>query len=79
MNNTSQGILTPMSDMSRAKFDFSGYNADEFRKKKPKSPERPILIKEEEDMEIFMTDTTQDPKVSDFELKNAESADVARV
>ena len=68
-----------MSDMSRAKFDFSGYNPDEFRKKKPKSPERPIIMKVEEDLEIFMTDTTKDPKAADFELKNAESADQARV
>jgi hypothetical protein len=31
------------------------------RKKKDLVPERKTLIKKEEDMEIFMTDTTEDP------------------
>ena len=48
------GIPTPLgSDMSRAKFDFSGYDPKVMRKKKEELPERPIWKKVEEDMETF--------------------------
>ena len=73
------GIPTPLgSDMSRAKFDFSGYDPKAARKKKDETPDVKVLKKVEDDMEIFMTDTTEDPSVSDFEKKNIESSDVAR-
>jgi len=39
--------------MSRAKFDFSGYDPKKFRKQKMPSPERKIIKIEEDDMEIF--------------------------
>lgn len=64
----SKGIPTPLgSDMGRARFDFSGYDPAQFRKKKPPSPERKVIKKIEEDMEIFMTDTTENPHCADFE------------
>lgn len=42
--------------MSRAKFDFSGYDPERMRKKKAPSPERKVIVKLEEDMEIFTSD-----------------------
>lgn len=42
--------------MSRAKFDFSGYDAQAHRQKKPKSPERKVIKKIEEDAEVFMSE-----------------------
>ena len=61
------GIPTPMgSDMSRAKFDFSGYDPEAMRKKKPKSPERKVIHKVEDDVEIFVSDFTDDPSAPDF-------------
>lgn len=73
------GIPTPLgSDMSRAKFDFSGYDAAQFRKKKDPSPERPVITKVEDDMEIFMSDTRADPDAVDLDKRNAKSAAQAR-
>ena len=67
--------ITPLgSDMSRAKFDFSGYDPDAVRKKRPASPERKVLKKVEEDQEIFTTDHSADPSVPDLEKKNQESS-----
>jgi hypothetical protein len=52
------GIPTPLgSDMSRAKFDFTGYDPAMMRKKKAPSPERKVVVKQEDDMEVFVTDT----------------------
>jgi hypothetical protein len=49
------GIPTPMgSDISRAKFDFSGYNPDAMRKKKPPSPKVNVVMKDEDDMEVLI-------------------------
>lgn len=42
--------------MSRAKFDFSGYDPNAMRKKKAPSPERKVIKKVEEDMEVFMSE-----------------------
>ena len=39
--------------MSRAKFDFSGYDPEAHKKQKPPSPKVKITVKEEEDMEVF--------------------------
>ena len=51
------GIPTPLgSDMSRAKFDFSGYDPERMRKRKPPSPERKVIVKVDEDMEIYTSD-----------------------
>ena len=51
------GIPTPLgSDMSRAKFDFSGYDPNQHKKKKAKSPTRKVTVRVEDDMEIFTTD-----------------------
>jgi len=73
------GIPTPLgSDMSRAKLDFSGYDPKAMRKKKEQSPDVKVLKKVEDDMEIFMTDTTENPSVSDFDKKNIESSEAAR-
>jgi hypothetical protein len=45
------GIPTPLgSDMSRAKFDFSGYDPKEMRKKKAPSPVRKVKIEDDNDM-----------------------------
>ena len=58
--------------MSRAKFDFSGYDPKEFRKKKePDQPLRPIVKMEAEDCEIIVTDAAQDD-FSDLEAINAK-------
>lgn len=57
------GIPTPLgSDMSRAKFDFSGYDPKKFRKQKEKSPERKVIKKEEGDMEVFVSDFGTNPE-----------------
>jgi hypothetical protein len=73
------GIPTPLgSDMSRAKFDFSGYDPAVMRKKKEPSPERKVITKIEEDMEVFITDTREDPDAVDLDKRNAESASAAR-
>jgi hypothetical protein len=51
------GIPTPLgSDMSRAKFDFTGYDPAMMKKKKEASPPRKVVIKQEDDMEVFTTD-----------------------
>ena len=73
------GIPTPLgSDMSRAKFDFSGYDPAVMRKKKEPSPARKVITKIEEDMEVFITDTREDPDAVDLDKRNAESAEAAR-
>ena len=65
------GIPTPLaSDMSRAKFDFSGYDPKAMRKQKEPSPERKITKKVEEDMEIFMTDISDKPETANLEKLN---------
>lgn len=62
------GIPTPLaSDMSRAKFDFSGYDPKAMRKQKEPSPVRKITKKVEEDMEIFMTDISDKPETANLE------------
>lgn len=69
------GIPTPLgSDMSRAKFDFSGYDPKKFRKQKEKSPERKVIKKEEGDMEVFVSDFGSNPEKVDLERKNDESS-----
>ena len=69
------GIPTPLgSDMSMKKFDFSGYDPTARRKKKAQSPARKVLIKQEDDMEVFVTDTTENPDQGDLDKKNQESA-----
>jgi hypothetical protein len=51
------GIPTPLgSDMSRAKFDFSGYDPAMMKRNKASSPDRKVIIKQEDDMEVFVTD-----------------------
>lgn len=73
------GIPTPLgSEISRTKLDFSGYDPKLMRKKKEEPPDVKVLKKEEDDMEIFMTDTTENPSVSDFDSKNIESSELAR-
>jgi hypothetical protein len=63
--------ITPLgSDMSRAKFDFSGYDPEAHRKKKPHSPERKVIKKIEEDQEIFITDHSTEPNAADIDKKN---------
>ena len=48
------------------------------RKKKEPSPERKVITKIEEDMEVFITDTREDPDAVDLDKRNAESASAAR-
>lgn len=68
-------IITPLgSDMSRAKFDFSGYDPNAHRKKKPKSPERRVIKKVEEDIEVFMSENVQNPDDVDLDQKNDSSS-----
>jgi len=72
-------LPTPMgSDFSRAKFDFSGYDPDAMRKKKTKSPERKVIVKEEDDMEVFTSDFTENPEASNFEKKNVDSSTTSK-
>ena len=67
--------ITPLgSDMSRAKFDFSGYDPDARKREKPRSPERKVIKKVEEDQEIFITDHSADPNGSDLDKKNEMSS-----
>ena len=42
--------------MSRAKFDMSGYDPKAMRKKKIDTPVRDVVVKVEEDCEIFTSD-----------------------
>jgi hypothetical protein len=67
--------ITPMgSDMSRAKFDFSGYDPEAVRKQRPPSPDRKVIKKDVDDLEIFITDYTADPSAPDLEKKNQDSS-----
>jgi len=43
--------------MSRAKFDFSGYDKNA-HKKKATSPPRKVIKKEDDDMEVFMSEAS---------------------
>ena len=72
-------IITPLgSDMSRAKFDFSGYDAEAHRKKKPRSPERRVIMKVEEDAEVFMSENVQVPDSTNLDIMNQGSAKDAK-
>lgn len=54
------GIATPLgSDMSMRKFDFSGYDPKAMRKKKAPSPERKVIKREDDDVEVFVSDMTE--------------------
>lgn len=64
--------------MSRAKFDFSGYDANAMRKKKAPSPERKVIKKEDDDMEVFMSENVQDPASVNLDQKNDNSAQIQR-
>lgn len=69
------GIATPLgSDMSMRKFDFSGYDPKAMRKKKAPSPERKVIKKEEDDMEVFVSDMTEQPDQGDLDRKNVQSS-----
>lgn len=48
------------------------------RKKKEPSPERKVITKIEDDVEVFITDTREDPDAVDLDKRNAESASAAR-
>ena len=73
------GIATPMgSDMSRAKFDFSGYDPAAMRKPKEIIPDRKVIKKVEEDMEVFITDTREDPDAVDLEKRNKQSSQATK-
>jgi hypothetical protein len=73
------GIATPLgSDMSMRKFDFSGYDAKAMRKKKAPSPERKVIMKTEEDMEVFVSDMTEQPDQGDLDRKNNASSQQAK-
>ena len=62
------GIATPLgSDMSRTKFDFSGYDPKTMRKNKYISPSRNVIKKLEGDTEVFMTDFSDNPGVVDLD------------
>ena len=72
------GIPTPLgSEMSRAKFDFSGYDKNA-HKKKATSPPRKVIKKEDDDMEVFMSEASQKPEVLNLEVRNEELAQQAR-
>lgn len=69
------GIPTPLgSDMSRAKFDFSGYDPNQHKKKREPSPERKVIVKVEDDMEIFTTDFINPEGAVEVEIRNEQSA-----
>ena len=44
------------------------------RKQSDANPDRKVIQKVEEDMEVFMTDTREDPNAVDLDLKNEESS-----
>jgi len=67
------GIPTPLgSELSRAKFDFSGYDKNAYKKKH--SPERKVIKKEEEDMEVFMSEASAKPEILNLEVRNQQQA-----
>ena len=69
------GIPTPLaSDMSRVKFDFSGYDPKAIKKQIEPSPVRKVTKKVEEDMEIFMTDISDKPETANLELLNEKKS-----
>ena len=69
------GIATPLgSDMSMRKFDFSGYDPKAMRKKKQQSPERKVIKKEDDDMEVFISDMTEQPDQGNLDRKNQQSS-----
>lgn len=60
--------------MSRAKFDFSGYDPEEMRKKRPPSPKITVNIKEEDDMEILTGQVEGQESNGDLDQLNTASA-----
>lgn len=61
--------------MSRAKFDFSGYDPKAMRKKKQENPTRDVVKKIEEDCELFTTDIKGEaPSFGDLEDKNLKGS-----
>ena len=70
------GIPTPLgSTMSRAKFDFSGYDPKAMRKKKQETPTREVVKKVEEDCELFTTDIKDEaPSFGDLDDKNLKGS-----
>ena len=60
--------------MSRAKFDFTGYDPKAQRKQKEPSPERKVIVKVEDDMEIFTTDFIDPEGAIDINIKNEKNA-----
>jgi len=73
------GIATPLgSDMSMRKFDFSGYDPKAMRKKKAPSPDRKVIKKEEDDMEVFVSDMNDLPDQGNLDRKNTQSSQKAR-
>lgn len=72
-------IATPLgSDISRTKFDFSGYDPHQMRKKKAPSPERKVAVREEDDMEIFETDHLNGKDPIDLNEMNEQQAEQAK-
>lgn len=73
------GIATPLgSDMSMRKFDFSGYDPKAMRKKKAPSPPRKVIKHEDDDMEVFVSDMTEQPDQGNLDRKNAQSSQQAK-
>ena len=57
--------------MSRAKFDMSGYDPKAMRKKKDETAVRNVLVKQEEDCEIFTSDLSKEaPHFGNIEVLN---------
>ena len=73
------GIATPLgSDMSMKKFDFSGYDPQARRKKQAAAGVQKVLKREEDDMEVFVTDYTDNPDQGNWDKKNERGAQQAK-
>lgn len=64
--------------MSRAKFDFSGYDPNAMKKKKAPSPVRKVIKKEDDDMEIFMSEVSEKPEKLNLEKRNEQTAEAVK-
>mmetsp|Transcript_3391 Transcript_3391/g.5715 ORF Transcript_3391/g.5715 Transcript_3391/m.5715 type:complete len:92 (+) Transcript_3391:480-755(+) len=66
--------------MSRAKFDFSGYDPEAMRRKRDPSPEIKVSVKTEDDMDVYTGEclAAEGETRKDLEELNEESAKQAR-
>lgn len=72
-------IATPLgSDISRTKFDFTGYDPNQMKKKKAPIPVRNVIVKEEDDLEVFVSDPTDGKEPKNIDDRNQQQAEQAQ-